>query len=97
MYYNTTHLTQDRLREAWHQCKNQDQRVYLIMAHLGKASASQVHEFYTRAKTYAQTPITSIRRSLNTLMNEGKISKTMDTVPGQFGKPEFLFTITRQR
>lgn len=35
------------------------------------------------------TPLTSIRRSINTLTEEGKLRKTTSKVTGPYGRPEY--------
>lgn len=92
-YYNTTHLTVEDLRRRWVKAERQDDRVYLIMIHKKEATASEVHEAYTRARGMDKTPITSIRRAMNTLLKSGMIIKTDKQRIGPLGSPEYVFKI----
>ena len=87
-YWNTTHETGQTLIDFSAKADRQDDRVQDVLRSLGKASPSQVWIALGRAY-----PITSIRRALTCLTNEGKAVKTGDKVSGAYGRPEHLWAL----
>lgn len=88
VFYNTIELTPDEHAKAIAAAADQDQAVLLVMRHLGRATPSQVHLRFPPS-----TPITSIRRAMNTLTTAGKLLKTRDKKVGPYGKPEHFWTV----
>ncbi len=86
-YYNTTGQTGKTLKANVQKAKTQDQEVYDIMngTFKRKMSASGIVGQMT-------CPITSVRRSLNTLMKNGDI-KVVGQVQGMYGRQENLYQI----
>lgn len=83
MYYNTTRETETG--EQVVTAKNQEQVIkkMLISIH-GAFSPSTIYKSYP----VPNTPITSIRRALNTLKKQGVIKETGNSVQGMYGRPE---------
>lgn len=99
MYYNTAHLQREDLNRRWAQAKRQEDLVFLIMQKFEYLTASEVLAKYVRCthhgKSLANTPITSIRRALNSLAKEGKVVKTFNTKVSDVGHghPEHIYLI----
>lgn len=83
-YYNTTSEKGDQLKKNVEQAKTQDQRIKEMFDGGYKLSASLI---FPRMNC----PITSIRRSLNTLENAGKIRKLDFKIMGLYGRKEYLY------
>jgi len=66
IYHNTMSVTDHAARVR--KCTRQDSRILETMRGLGEVSASDLEKILP-------DPIVSIRRSLNTLMNSGRIRK----------------------
>lgn len=71
IFYNTIHLAGSELREATGQADIQNDRVLKIFDR--PMTPFEVHEIYER--DYHSAPITSIRRSMNTLTKLGFLEK----------------------
>lgn len=83
MYYNTTNES-EKLKEFRQKTVGQDLTVLNMVLEKVQFSPSEIFLNYPDAST----PITSIRRSLNTLMNKGFITKLDSKVKGIYGRPE---------
>ena len=84
MYYNTVRETGEVLEKYSNKAKSQDEFIMNLMKDGAKLSASMIEPLM-------DVPITSIRRSLSTLMNEGKLIKLDVTVFGKYGRREHLY------
>lgn len=84
MYYNTTDLKHQELQTATGQAKHQDERIlnYFKDHPSSLFSPEEVHA----AIFTSQTPITSIRRSMNTLTESLFLEKTNTYKQGMYGK-----------
>lgn len=93
-FYNTISLSGPDLKKAVENAKKQEDAIFLIYEHTGKPySPSQILRLTEKAgKCW---PITSIRRAITNLENEGKLIKTEHMREGMFGKPEHLWAIKR--
>lgn len=88
-FFNTINLSGKALELAVVMAANQDDIVAEIFAaNPGKhISPSQIHEIVLK-KYKRNCPITSFRRSINTLTKINVLIKTDNMVMGPFGKPE---------
>ena len=84
MYYNTTNEKAGPLNNYKGKAKTQDEYIYSLFKDGAKLSSSMIFPL-------VNFPQTSIRRSLNTLMNEGKIDKLDVKVFGMYGRKEHLY------
>ncbi len=84
MYYNTVGENRQALIHYAESNQKQDKLVYYVCNILVKFSASQIFKDFPRS----ETPITSIRRSLNTLKKKGLIEETGNKVKGLYGRNE---------
>lgn len=83
-FYNTTGLGIVELNERIRKAKKQDERVMLILRLKERPmTAFEVWNLYQ--KHCGNAPITSIRRSLSTLSNTGKVIKCEEKGMGQYG------------
>lgn len=87
-YYNTTKQTGENLQEYKAKSKTQDELIMDAFMEHKSLSPSMVLEV-----TKMNCPITSIRRSITNLTNEGKLTKTFITRKGVYGRPEYYWRI----
>jgi Fe2+ or Zn2+ uptake regulation protein len=88
-YYNTTNEKGIKLKESHRKAKTQEEVIYSFFLMHGKPlSPSQVLK-----KLNLECPITSIRRALTNLTNEGKIIKTGVKTVGLYNKKEHLWRL----
>lgn len=87
MYYNTTSASGKELKKNVSKALSQTEKIRRIINQLERpfspASILQVYE-----ARFTQCPITSIRRSLDTLKKEGYICETGNKVKGLYGRKE---------
>lgn len=84
-YHNTLPLKGKELEQATKKARTQDEIIRnIINKYKGSFSPKQVYKDYP----IMNTPITSIRRALNTLKKDGFIKETGEVVEGLFGRAE---------
>jgi hypothetical protein len=88
MFYNTN-KTQD-IATAIKQNNKQEMQVYKLFQQHQKLSPSAVWEMLG-----AKYPITSIRRAITDLTNQGLLVKTDNLTPGAYGKNEHVWVLSR--
>lgn len=89
-YFNTTQETPNTVQEYLNVSNNQKDIVLRTIRRLGKTfSASVVMKNYP----VMNTPITSIRRAINTLKNDGVIQETGNRVTGIYGRSELEYKL----
>ena len=86
MYYNTTNVTGDTLVEYKVKAESQEQAIFNEFKKHPEYSPADL--FYLFSGKY---PITSIRRSLTNLTNEGELIKTSFRRKGLFGRMEYVW------
>lgn len=82
-FFNTIHLFGPELKEAEGKADRQNQRVLNIVKGLGKATPFQVAEVYNRM--YPECPLTSIRRAMTCLTDQGKLEMLDEMKKEKFG------------
>lgn len=91
MYYNTTRLKGLEWEEAIKKAKVQNEYVLLYFKRFGYLAPSEV---YDRCRNDGKMwPLTSIRRSINTLTNKDCLVKTGKKIIGPYGMPEYIWKI----
>ena len=85
-YYNTTKETGELLKQSEKKAMTQEKKLRGLFAILVKMSPSQALKYFPK-----NTPITSVRRGITNLKNEGYLIKTNIKVPGLYGKPEYIY------
>lgn len=97
MYYNTTHLSGDQLKEITDKVKGQDSIILSTMKRIKHASPCDVWEMFKSHPVLSRYQITSIRRSFNTLTEEGHLIKTNVIKDGAFGRPVHVWKMKEQQ
>tara|TARA_R110000824_G_scaffold55632_11_gene153138 strand:+ start:1639 stop:1935 length:297 start_codon:yes stop_codon:yes gene_type:complete len=84
-YYNTVGLIDIELSNEWASVANQDQLILALFSRdnsgMTPFQAQNICTLYGR-----HWPITSIRRAINTLTKDGKLTKTSELRRGDYGK-----------
>lgn len=96
-YHVTTNLTPEELMNRVQRASKQKDAVLLVfIAKRGQRyAASQVHRSFIKAgKTW---PITSVRRALTDLMNEGHLVKLDETRVGPYGDKEHYYQLNPRK
>jgi|11_taG_2_1085331.scaffolds.fasta_scaffold07530_4 predicted ArsR family transcriptional regulator len=87
MYFNSTSQAGDLLIQYTKKAISQNEAIAAFMCSRKAASPSQVQsELFRNA-----VPLTSVRRAMTTLSDEGLLIKLDKTVIGQYGRPEHLW------
>ena len=99
-YFNTTKETPDQVKKFTKINNGQDKKVLSIIRKLDKPfSASLVFLEFSkhggRWEIWDNTPITSIRRSINTLKNLELIEETGKRVMGLYGRSELQYKLSK--
>lgn len=90
-YYNTTNEKKELLETFWAKSKKQEEFIYNLFVEYGEMTASDAYRHYLVINR--TTPLTSIRRAITDLMNEGKLYKTDKKKKGLFGRPEYFYRL----
>jgi hypothetical protein len=90
-YYNTNKLVGEELKKSNSKAKSQEEEILRIFKNKIKLSASETWIIYNNQ---GNTPITSIRRAISNLCNNGQLIKTDDTKKGIYGKKEHIYKIS---
>jgi len=86
-YYNTTRQTGDQLEIFKRSAQTQDQAVLNFLRRVEKPlTRDEIH-----ADCLSHAPTSSLTRSLNTLLNKGKVYKLDMMRPGKYGRPQHLW------
>lgn len=93
-YYNTTNERGTQSDLYTQTAKSQDERVLALFHTYKSGGATLIHRAYCRIYR-TNTPITSIRRSINTLTKSGKLEKTDLKDLGSHGRPEYVWTLIK--
>jgi transcription initiation factor IIE alpha subunit len=89
MYYNTTNEEGDVLTKCREKALTQDDVILNVFKKVKDATPFEVWEAIY--KTGVDYPITSIRRSINSLTNQDHIVKTNKKRDGKHGKPNYIW------
>jgi len=90
MYHNTLAHEGEKLRNYEQKAMTQDEVILEVFTNWGVVdfTPSEMRRF---ALTGA--PLTSVRRSMNTLTKQGKLIKTDETRMGPYGRPETVWRL----
>lgn len=90
-YFNTTHQEGDKLKLYGLKAHKQNAKILLFFLRNKKEfTPSQV---WINCFNPDETPLTSIRRSMNVLTNKGALEKTDKKVEGIYGRPEYKWRL----
>jgi Fe2+ or Zn2+ uptake regulation protein len=93
-FHNTTNLIGQQLQDSIQTAERQDEVIEKIFIQAANAlSPSKVHS-YCEMKGYNYL-LTSVRRTINTLTNAGKLAHTGKSVTSPYGRPEGLWQIIK--
>ena len=91
-YHNTTESTGDELRHYRERARTQDEQVLSwFTVYEQEATPSEIW----RVVFNESVPLTSVRRSLTNLTNNGDLEKTSEQRKGPYGRPEFVWRLAR--
>lgn len=93
-YFNTTHQSGQTLMDFDRVAETQNGIVLSLMRKNIKLSPSEAWEAYCSLTGKQNTPLTSIRRSINTLTEEGRLVKTDVKKEGKYGRDEYVWRIS---
>ena len=96
MYYNTNNESGLDLRESWTSNAKQDDlilRIFMIAPN-DSFTPDEIEEACQRCNK--DWPITSIRRAISTLTNQGKLAKTNELREGKYGKKTHTWKFVTQ-
>ena len=91
-YYNTNKERGNELINSNDKAKSQEEAILKIFNIKDRLSASEAWAIYDNK---GNTPITSIRRAITNLYNDGKLFKTNERIIGIYGKKEHIYIVDR--
>lgn len=90
MFYNTTNETNPELKAYREKAMKQDDVIMLFFE-------TAFNPYYTPSEVWQGTlpnaPLTSIRRSITNLTDDGRLVKTQRKRKGLYGRPEYIWTL----
>ena len=90
-YYNTTNESGPQLAAFKQEAQTQDQAIYEVFKSGAKLIPFEVQTILS--KKGIDWPVTSIRRSINTLAEEGLIENTGERRLGKYGRNNYVWQI----
>jgi len=90
-YHNSTNQNEAFVKDAEAKSISQDAEVLEIMKDYTQATASEVWNLFVAY--HKNVPLTSIRRALSNLCNDGHLMKANKTKLGLYGRPECYYTL----
>ena len=93
-YHNTLAHEGEQLRQYEAKAMTQDERI-LKWFRLDDAAWSNggLTPSYVHENFFSEAPLTSVRRSINTLTKQGKLIKTDEQRVGPYGRPETVWRL----
>tara|TARA_R100000501_G_C2508760_1_gene41328 strand:- start:70 stop:393 length:324 start_codon:yes stop_codon:yes gene_type:complete len=88
-YYNTLNESSDVAQESKDKAKKQKDQIFAIFRHTLRPMTPA--EVWDRWYKHKNVPITSIRRAITNLENEGLLEKTNLKKPGVYGKQNYCW------
>lgn len=93
-YFNTAGLDGDDLQERIEQCESQEDKVEALFA---ACPGKRFTPFEVRDIVFnGSVPITSVRRAMTNLTNEGILKKTETQREGPYGQPNYTWQLSKQ-
>jgi len=87
--HKTDHFTASQRGKLLQSAISQDEAIRSLFESGNEFTPSQVHHTLTRQRIISpKTPLTSIRRGINTLTKAGYLEKMDKVITGDFGMPE---------
>lgn len=85
-YFNTTNLKGHALLDRTNKCKSQHDKILRLFEDKIELTPSEVYHHFS-----CEFPITSARRAINVLTEQGLLIKTDKTKVGIYGDKEFYW------
>ena len=92
-FYNTVNEDFNELAKSQAKAKTQEEKIINCFKHYEKSLSPSMVLSITRLNC----PITSIRRAMTNLSNDGKLEKTKNFVIGNYGKKEHLWCLPKKQ
>jgi len=92
-YYNTTEEIGSELAESHEKAKTQGEKILACFNSYNEPMSPSM----VLSRSGLKCPITSIRRAMTNLSNEGHLEKTDDYVFGMYAKREHLWTLPTEK
>ena len=86
-FYNTIKFGKSKLEKEISNAKNQEEKILLIFNKKKELTPSEVWEYLM------QYPLTSIRRAMTNLTDQGRLIKTSTQKIGYYGKPNYVWKL----
>lgn len=86
-FYNTIYLKQTELEKEIKNAKNQEEKIMVIFKQKKELTPSEVWEHLM------EYPLTSIRRAMTNLTEQGRLTKTSIQKIGYYGKPNYVWKL----
>ena len=93
-YFNTNKEQGETLKSSNTKAKTQEDDVFAMFKEAEKMSASEAWVIYNLE---GNTPLTSIRRAITNLCNQGVLVKTDKTKKGLYGKSEHIYKVSKEK
>ena len=91
-YHNTLAHEGDQLRQYEQKAMSQDDAILEWFEHRNRID-NHGHTPSEVVWIFENTPLTSVRRSMNTLTKQGKLIKTDEQRMGPYGRPETVWRL----
>lgn len=91
-YYNTNNESGKELEQSIQQAEKQKAAILKIFQRWGKLTGSEAWKLFD---PQGKSPLTSTRRSMTDLYNEGKLVKTKERKKGIYGSPEHYYKLVK--
>jgi hypothetical protein len=92
-FYNTVNEDFNELAKSQAKAKTQEEKIINCFKQYEKSLSPSMVLSITRLNC----PITSIRRAMTNLSNDGKLEKTKNFVIGNYGKKEHLWCLPKKQ
>ena len=86
-FYNTIELNETELEKEIKNAKNQEEKILIVFKKEKELTPSEVWEYLM------EYPLTSIRRAMTNLTDQGRLIKTNTQKVGYYGKPNYVWKI----
>ena len=94
-FFNTTKESGSQLIDSNRKATKQNDVVFELFKQFGTASPSQIYQVWATITGLTTPPLTSIRRAITTLTDEGKLEKLDSMKKGLYSKDEHEWRIIK--
>ena len=86
-WYNTIELEKNALEKEIKNAKNQEEKILIVFKREKELTPSEVWEYLM------EYPLTSIRRAMTNLTDQGRLIKTNTQKVGYYGKANYVWKL----